>query len=128
MVAKHQRIGDSLVFNAGGGEWFNQPGVFLDMGDDVEPRPPSQWHVELRQAFDAQETTPQVVVIDLTGMAALSIGWDLGFLIGLTDELSQHGTRVAVAGPENFIRAARAVKLSLVFEVYNSVDEALGRR
>ena len=127
MVTNHKRIRESLIFDAGSGEWFNQPGGFLDMGEDAEPRPASRWHVELRQAIDAQETPPQLVVIDVTRMAWLAIGPDFGFLLHLSKQLSQRGTRLAVVGLTNTINAARIGKLTESFDVYSSVDEALGK-
>ena len=113
---------------AGSGEWFNQPGSYRwGMGEDAEQRSASQWHVELRQAIDAQETTPQLVVIDVTRMAWLAPGPDLGFLVTLSNQLSQRGTRLAVVGAKNIVEVARIAKLAQFFDVCGSVDEALSK-
>jgi len=127
MVTGHERIGDALVFHAGSGEWFNQPGNYRwDIGEDAEPRPPSPWHVELQQAIDRQETSPHSVVIDVTGMAHL-VGVDWGFLITLGKRLSQGGTRVAVAATRNNTESARIIRLHDFFDLCGSVDEALSK-
>ena len=125
VTTNHERIGSALVFRAGAGEWFNQPGKYRwDMGEDAEERPPSQWHSGLQEAIRSQQTSPRVVVVDLTEMDRI-VGVDMGFLVNLSKSLSPSDTRLSVAANEKIREIARLTNLGRFFDVVGSVDEAL---
>ena len=120
-----ERIGAVLVCRAGKGEWYNQPhDRRWDMGEDVEDIPPAQWHLYVQRVIEAQDSPPELVVIDVSGMDWL-VGQDLGFLITLSKHVAPRGIDLAVVASERVVGAVRILPLDDYFRIRSSIDDLL---
>lgn len=122
-MSEWQYMDGACVFNAGKGEWYNQPhDKRWDMGEDVQPLPSPNWHVALEKACAALERPAPVVIADLTQMSWL-VGHDLGFLVRLSKSLRSKDTVLVVVASERVLKAAEVIQLNKLIKFVRSLEE-----
>jgi hypothetical protein len=123
-MAEWKYMDGARVFNAGKGEWYNQPhDKRWDMGEDVQPLPSPNWHVELEQACAALERPAPLIVVDLTQMSWL-VGHDWGFLVRISKSLRSKDTALVVVASERVSKAAEVIQLNKLMKFARSLEEA----
>ena len=120
-----EKVGETLVFRAGRGEWYNQPhDKRWDMGEEAADIPAANWHVELENSLESNTDTARRLLIDSTDMVFLA-DQDLGFLLRISKKLSASGMSVALVARKNMVEAIRIAKLDKYFSPYVSMNDAL---
>jgi len=83
----------------------------------------NDFHEAIRNAIDYDK---KKIVVDLSNVQFIS-SWGIGILIhGYTTTVNKKGKFILAAIPDKVSDVFRKIKLDSVFEMFNTVEEALG--